>query len=83
MYAGEPRDIHAGHLVTNSTDYPYFSDLPLTVREPFDIQGDHIVANNTEYLYFPDQTLTQIDFGTHHGAHDTRGNGSGPLLGNL
>jgi hypothetical protein len=77
-YAGEPRDIHGGHLVTNnSTEYLYFPDRPPTASEPHGIPGDHIVAQNTEYLYFLDQPLTQIDFDTQHGVHDTRGNGSG------
>jgi hypothetical protein len=69
MHAGEPREIHGGHLATNNS------------TEPHGIQGDHIVAQNTEYLYFPDEPLTPIDFGTQHGVHDTRGNGSGHASG--
>jgi hypothetical protein len=78
MHAGEPRDIHGGHLATNnSTEYLYFPNRPPTAIEPHGIQGDHIVAQDTKYLYFPDEPLTQIHFGTQHGVHDTRGNGSG------
>jgi hypothetical protein len=78
--AGEPLDIHRGHPVTNSTDYLYFPDLPPVFDELSDIQGSRIVANSSEYLYFPNRPLIQIDFDTHHGAHDTRGNGSGLSL---